>query len=145
MRHHLAVLYASYVDAILAGQKTVECRLAKLGNNPYRALRPGDLLWLKDSCGPIRAVAGVREVRFFDRLTPARVDWLCERFNGQIGASAAFWQERRDARFATLAWLENVCPLAPFRVSKSDRRAWVVLAEPPRPDRPLVSLDDRLA
>lgn len=145
MRHHLAILYAHYIDAILDGRKTVECRLSKLGNSPHGVLLPGDLIWLKDSCGPVRAVASVGMVRSFDRLTPARIAWLRKRFNEQIMAPPAFWHERSGARFATLVWLKNVCALQPFRVAKSDRRAWVVLAEPPAPNRPVASVPDRLA
>ena len=144
MRHHLAVLYRVYFDAILAGRKSIECRLAKMGNIPHGLVEPGDLIWLKESCGPIRAVCGVRMVRCFDRLTPARVDWLCRRFNAGIGAPGAFWRQHRYARVATLIWLDNVCALEPFVVKKSDRRAWVVLAAPPVPGEALVSAVDGL-
>jgi len=104
-----------------------------MGYTPHRALEPGDLIWLKESSGPVRAVATAGTVRCFDRLTPARVDWLRREFNDGIRAPASFWRRHRGARFATLAWLEDICALSPFWVVKHDRRAWVVLSGPPVP------------
>ncbi len=138
MQHHLATIKSQYIDAIMAGSKTVECRLSRLGIIPQGVVQPGDLLWLKESSGPIRAVAAVGEVRAFEGLTPVKVDWLQRRFNGGVAASPEFWRRHRDARFATLMWLVNVCPLQPFNVRKTDRRAWVVLAAPPMPGGALI-------
>jgi len=145
MRHHLAILYRNHLDAILAGEKTIECRLSKLGYIPRSSLDVGDLIWLKESSGPIRAVASAGTVKRFDGLTPARVDWLQSQFNDGIQAPASFWQQRRRSRFATLIWLENLCIFKPFWVVKRDRRAWVVLSGPPIPGRPIIGLSDKLA
>jgi hypothetical protein len=133
MQHHLAILHSTYLDAILTGEKTIECRLGRMGHIPYVGLNPGDSIWLKESSGPVRAVATAGMVRRFDRLTPARVDWLRREFNGGIRAPASFWRQHRGARFATLTWLQDVCALSPFWVVKRDRRAWVVLSSPPVP------------
>ena len=145
MRHHLAILYRTYVDAILVGDKTIECRLNRMGSIPQGLVEPGDLIWFKESNGPVRAVAAARIVRRFEGLTPERVDWLRRRFNGGIGASASFWRRHRDARAGVLIWLDNVCALEPFWVRKRDRRAWVVLAAPPVPGGPIVSSPNHLA
>lgn len=138
MQNHLSILKPGFIDAILAGSKTIECRLSRMGIIPHRKVKAGDLLWLKESAGPIRAVAAVGEVRGFEDLTPVRIDWLRRRFGRGIGAPAAFWRRYGDARFATLMWLVNVCPLHPFSVRKADRRAWVVLAAPPVPGEELI-------
>ena len=133
MQHHLAILYRTYLDAILAGEKTIECRFGKMGYLPRLGLAPGDMIWMKESAGPVRAVATAGRVRRFDRLTPARVARLRRKFNSGIRAPASFWRQHRDARFATLAWLVDVSGLSPFWVVKRDRRAWVVLSGPPVP------------
>jgi ASC-1-like (ASCH) protein len=145
MQHHLAILYRSYVDAILSGEKTIECRLSRMGNIPQALVQPGDLIWLKERCGPVRAVAAARVVRRFEHLTPDRVDWLRRRFNAGIAGPASFWYQHRSARVGVLIWLDNICPLEPFWVSKSDRRAWGVLAAPPVPGEPIVSQPGLLA
>ncbi|HSW44284.1 MAG TPA: ASCH domain-containing protein [Phycisphaerae bacterium] len=138
IQHHLAIFYRAYLDAVLAGTKTIECRLSRTGNIPHCLVKPGDLLWLKESAGPVRAVATAGVVRGFRDLAPTRIDWLRRRFNAGIGGVAPFWRQHRDARHATLIWLDNVCPLPPFNVIKRDRRAWVVLAGPPVPGEPIL-------
>ncbi len=52
-------------------------------------------------------------------------------------AGAEFFSQHRSARFATIILLGSVTRLNPFRVSKRDRRAWVVLNTPFRPDASL--------
>jgi len=145
MQHHLAILYRTYVDAILAGEKSIECRLSRMGNIPQSVVQPGDLIWFKERSGPVRAVASAKLVRRFDRLNPDRVDWLRRRVNPGVAAPASFWRQYRDARVGVLIWLDNVCALTPFWVRKNDRRAWVVLAAPPVPGRPIVSCPGHLA
>ena len=138
MRHHLAIVEGRYIDAILAGRKTIECRLGLIGSVPYGAVEAGDLIWFKEICGPVRGVASTQKVESFEALTPARVDWLRRTYNAQIGAPSSFWQAYQQARYATLVHLQEVCPLTPFRIQKRDRRAWVVLDEPPVPGQTLV-------
>lgn len=145
MRHHLAILQEAYLDAILAGRKTIECRLTRSGAEPFRVLQRGDLLWLKQSCGPIRAVASVVWAEHLANLTPTHVDWICEHLNYWIAAPKGFFVERRGARFGTLAWLGRVCALQPFSIRKSDRLPWVALAGPPVPNCPLRRQMRRLA
>jgi len=137
VRHHLAVLEARYLAGLVAGRKTVECRLSRTGCPPYGVISPGDLVWLKESGGPVRGLAGVARVEEFAELTPAKLRRLRTRFHDLVAAPASFWCERKRARFATLIRLEWVCAVQPFRVLKRDRRSWVVLGAPPVPGQPL--------
>jgi ASC-1-like (ASCH) protein len=138
MQHHLAILLPEYLEAILAGRKTIECRLGRRGSGPYQAVAAADLIWLKERCGPVRGVASVARVEWFEDLCPARVDRLREEFNRGIRAPGSFWEAHRQARVASLVWFAKICSLRPFRVQKVDREAWVVLAEPPVPGRGLI-------
>lgn len=137
VRHHLAVLYPAYLADILAGRKTVECRFGRTGLPPHGFLQAGDLIWFKEVSGPVRAVVRARSVRRLADLTPARVRLIRREWGRQIRAPEAFWQAHRGATAATLIWLGSVCPLRPFWVDKRDRRAWVVLADPPIPGHPV--------
>lgn len=133
MRHHLAILYRPLLKAIIEGQKKIECRLGKMGHPPHEVLSAGDLIWLKEAGGPIRAVATARSVRSFPHLTRHKLDLIRRRWSSEICAPESFWRSGRDATAATLIWLGEVCPLEPFRIVKRDLRAWVVLAGPPVP------------
>ena len=139
MRHHLAVLHRLHLNEILSGRKTVECRLGQIGYLPYGCVQGGDLIWLKEASGPVQAVASAAAVQTLQPLTPDLLDWVRRQFNDRIRAPAGFWHNGRRATAATLVWLEDVCPLRPFQVAKHDRRAWVPLAQPPVPGKPIAA------
>jgi hypothetical protein len=134
-RNHLAVLAAPYLQALLAGRKKVECRLTRSMRPPYGQVSPGDLLWLKQSGGPVRGLAGVARVDGFADLTPAGIHSLKQCYGKLVAAPASFWHAHESARFATLIGLEWVCAVRDFRVLKRDRSAWLVLEAPPVPGR----------
>lgn len=139
MQHHLAVLYRTFIDAILAGRKTVECRLGRWGRPPHGLVKMGDLIWLKQVSGPVRAAVRVAEVHTIPLVSATDLRLVQRDWNDRVGAPAAFWQRGRSASVATLIGLGDVCGFGPdgFKIIKRDRRAWVLLASPPVPGRPL--------
>ena len=137
--HHLAVLRRDYVAALLGGGKTVECRLSRVSRPPHGHVATGDWVWFKQSGGPVRAVARIGRVHEQNDLTPGRLAGLRARYGRAIQAPASFWETHGAARFATLIWLDHICAVQSFKLLKSDRRAWVVLACPPVPGRPLIA------
>jgi len=145
MRHHLAILYRPYLEEIMCGSKRIECRLGKIGYPPHGLVGSGDLIWLKETNGPVRAVASVAAVQLFHPLTDDLLDWVRHEFGDQIRAPAAFWRAGVDATAATLIGFDFVCCLRPFRIVKRDRRAWVPLAGPPIPGHSVRSFRGQLA
>ncbi|HOA73307.1 MAG TPA: ASCH domain-containing protein [Phycisphaerae bacterium] len=139
MRHHLAVLHQAYLTQIVMGRKTVECRLGRKGMAPNGMVQPGDLLWLKEVSGPICAAVRVQEVHSIPLGGAGAVERIRRDWNDRILAPASFWRAGRDASVATLILLGDLCSFRPFRIVKSDRRAWVTLAHPPVPGRSLRS------
>jgi len=49
---HVAILKPGYIQAILAGTKTIESRLTKTAQPPYGKVVTGERLYLKASGGP---------------------------------------------------------------------------------------------
>ncbi len=133
MTHHLAIIHARYIAAILSGKKVIECRLSKTRVSPFGAVSRGDKLWIKHPGGPVVATALVRRVTFYDPLTPQVVAAITKRYGPSLAAEAGLFIRHRNARYATLMLLGGVRRLTPFCVRKRDRRAWVVLEEPPCP------------
>lgn len=127
---HIAILKPGYIRDILAGAKTIESRLTRTANAPFGQVQPGERLFLKASGGPFMATAVAGEVLSFDGLTPIRVDRLRKRYGKRIGGDDAYWQMKRDSRFATL--IELIRP-EPISVGPSYKpaymRAWYVLDE----------------
>jgi ASC-1-like (ASCH) protein len=56
---HLVILKKPYLDAILSGKKKVESRFSKSRRNFLNSIKAGDLLFLKQSSGPVCATARV--------------------------------------------------------------------------------------
>jgi len=125
--YHLAILKRAYLDAIIAGEKTVELRLTRTRRAPFGRISRGDTVFLKPTGGPVCAKARVSAVKQFENLTPAVIEALKNRYNELVKAEESFWQSKRDCRFATLIFLEKVRLIEPVSINKRDWRAWVVL------------------
>jgi len=127
--YHLAILKRPYLEAILAGRKTIELRLTKTKCPPFGQIAVADKIFLKVSSGPVCATATVAAFKEFDNLTAERIIQLKQQYNGQIAGDEVFWRAKAEARFAVLVWLGNVRGIEPVRIDKKDWRAWVVLTE----------------
>lgn len=130
MTTHVAILLPRYIDLMLRGEKTMESRLTRRPIAPFDAIKAGDVIHFKASGGRYRAVAKAARVHCFKPNTPAEVEWLAQRFNGEVCAEPAYWDGKRHSRFATFIALCDVRPadtgpaLAPSRGP-----AWFVLGD----------------
>jgi ASC-1-like (ASCH) protein len=100
--YHLVILKKPYLDAILAGKKRIESRLSKTKPCFFERVLAGDKLFLKESSGPVCAMAKVAEVKNFDNLTPAQIVEIKQQYNGDILGSDEYWRSRSDCRFGFL-------------------------------------------
>lgn len=126
---HLAVFSEPYLSYVLSGQKTVETRFSSKRCAPYERVSCGDVILLKQVGGPVIGICEVRAVCFY----VLRDDTWSEikEFAREICAEEpSFWEERRDACFASLIHIVNVTSISPFRIHKRDRRGWVVIQRP---------------
>ncbi len=127
---HLAILKKHYLDKILDGSKKIELRLLKSAVPPFGCVSVGDTLVLKQSCGPVCAVAQIAALKQISNLNPAKIAQLKAQYNHLIGGDDEFWKFKSDCKFAVLCWLKNVKSIAPVWIYKKDWRAWVVLKKP---------------
>lgn len=140
--YHLALLQPAYIDAVLDGTKNVEARLSKVRTPPYEGVRLGDMIYLREVGGEIRATAMVAGVRSFAGLTPRDVDALRIEYGEDVRAPRAFWDERRDARYATFISLEQIREQEGgldwrCRVPQGSRSGWHMLDGPLSPLGPM--------
>lgn len=126
---HLVILKKQYLDAILVGRKTIESRLLKTKQPPIGRINPGDKLFLKQSSGPVRAIATAKTVKTFENLTPQKIAELKNLYNDKVLGADEYWEMKSDCNFAIFAWLKNVEEIPPVNIDKKDWRAWVVLTE----------------
>jgi len=125
---HLAILQPAYLRLILEGAKIIECRLTQSPKPPFGVIAKGEQIYLKESSGPVRAVAKVakvicRRINGLKELTAIR-----QKYGQAIMAQEDFWQSKSNCGYCSLIFLKQVRTLSkPFRISKNDMRAWVVL------------------
>jgi ASC-1-like (ASCH) protein len=129
---HIAVLLKPYLDLLLAGKKTVECRLTKDARDPYENIEPGERIYFKQSSGPFAATATVEHVMFENNLLPKRVKELQRDYNDLICGEQAYWDWKRESRYCTLIWLKDVAPIdnGP-QIRPLQGVAWLTLEEEP--------------
>ncbi len=127
MRHHLVVLKKRYIDAVLDGSKTVECRLTRSKRPYFGNIQIGDALFFKAVSGPVRGKGRVKHVKFFDNMTPEKIGAVKDRYNRQILGDDEFWRIKSDSQYAVLVWLDEISPIEPIRIDKKDWRGWVIL------------------
>jgi len=127
--YHLVILKKPYLDTILAGQKRIESRFTRIKCEPFGQVLPGDKLFLKESSGPVCAVATVTAVKNFENLTPGQIMEIKQRYNHYIRGSDKYWQSKANCRFGFLVQLKDVEQIEPVRICKKDWRAWVILTE----------------
>ncbi len=135
MRHHLAVLYRTYVSQNPAGAETVECRLGN-GFPPHgwSGPRPG-----LDQRGQRAGLAAATSGRCIACRSLVGMPSSPSAASGTTGAGPGRFLAGRPERLRGHADLPgDLCGgVPPFAIQKSDRRAWVPLSHPPVPGRAL--------
>lgn len=128
MADHLAILKRTYLELILAGEKSIECRLTRTSKPPFGVVKKGQRIYLKESSGPVRGVARAGKVICQQINSPGDLAKIRQKYNNKIMGKDDFWQSNCQVRYCTLIFLEGVRVLAePFRINKKDMRGWVVL------------------
>lgn len=125
---HLGVFIEPYLQLIIEGKKTIESRFSINRTAPYCKVEDGDLLLLKRSGGPIVGICQITQAWSYvldkdkwDTLKTQYAKALCIQ-------SPAFWEQKRNANYATLMKVRHVRPIEPaILFIKSDRRGWLAL------------------
>ncbi|OIP32358.1 MAG: hypothetical protein AUK47_20695 [Deltaproteobacteria bacterium CG2_30_63_29] len=116
-----------YLDRVVLGKKTIESRFSRNRQSPYGVVRAGDLILLKESSGPILAVATVQRSEFHALASEADTRVLIHRHRDALCLDGAFIELKASSRFASLFFLGEVVEAGPLSVIKTDRRSWVRL------------------
>lgn len=124
---HLAVFVEPFLQFLLDGRKTVESRFSIHRRPPFGCVSTGDLVLIKESGGPIVAVAEISDVWYY-QLDPNAWEMIRTRFAKQLCVDdPEFWESKASSYFATLMQIGRVEKLDPVACAKRDRRGWVVL------------------
>ncbi len=122
---HIAVMRNPYLNFILDGSKTVESRLSKKKIIPYEAVAEGDYILFKKTGGPIVAISTVEKYWYYQNPD---INWCKEKFNSLVLGSDEYWEQKRDAKYASFFLLSEVTKIQPIVIRKRDGRPWVVVS-----------------
>ncbi len=131
---HVAIMKKSWglLPKILSGEKTIESRWYKVGRSPWDRVKAGDVVYFKDSGGPISAKAGVRKVLQFSDLTPKKVWEILQRYGREDGLEEEelpkYFEMFKDKKYCLLIFLKKPEQVDPFRIDKrgfGTQLAWI--------------------
>jgi ASC-1-like (ASCH) protein len=124
---HLAVMVEPYLSLVLEGEKTIESRYSINMIPPFNKVRKGDIVILKKSGGDVEAVFEAGEIRCFYLNCKQDLLSIKEKYNDRLLIDDEFWEEKRDAKYATLVDIDSLLPLPKFRINKTSRAGWVTI------------------
>lgn len=134
MQHHLAIFTQPWLDLILVGKKTIDSRLAKVRCAPYGRINDGDVVYMKESAGPIKGQFTVSKVETFEDLTQEILRNINEHYHQEIFVNLRFQKFSEKwftSKYATLIHVDNVIAYRkPFYYPRKGRTAWIFLDKP---------------
>lgn len=125
--YHIAIMNKSFGDLIakiLSGEKKIESRWSKNKIAPWGKVHQNDVVYFKNSGGPVIAMATVGKIMQFERkdfdkareLFPAPDEWV------------------RGKNYCVLIWLKDPKKVKPFKINKSgfgSAAAWMCHSNSP--------------
>jgi predicted transcriptional regulator len=129
MSIHVAILKPTYARMILDGKKTVESRLTRTAQPPYRAIESGERIFIKASAGPFMATAIAGLIEQHQGLEPRDIQRLHRHHNNAVCGDDAYWELKENSRFAVFIHLTQVEPIEVGPAYNKSMRAWHVLDE----------------
>ena len=139
MNYHLAILTPGWIDLILDGKKTIESRFTKVKCAPYGKVNTGDVVYLKESGGPVKGQFAAAEVETFHFWRLHDIWSIFYKYRSQIFAwdypeevaSYCLPHKWMVSQYATLIHIADVIAYEhPFPYRQKGRSAWLLLKEP---------------
>lgn len=132
---HLAIYSkkrnAEYIDMLLDGQVLTDIKWMYNKVAPYKRLNIDDVIFIKESSGPVVGKVEVAGFEYIDVFHPDQIrDIMLENFDDmafkdeeQLNRYAA---KKAHKRYGTLIRFKNPVRLKkPIRIEKLDRRVWI--------------------
>jgi len=135
--NHLAIYNTKaygddYIALMLQGSKTIDSKFSYRKTAPYQRLQPGDVIYLKESSGPIRGRVFVTQVVHDVLETPDEVlSYLAPQYKALGIKNEAHlmkvWEAQAEKRYVCQWHMDNPQVLhEPANIIKRDMRSWVV-------------------
>jgi len=131
---HIAVMKKSWglTEKILTGEKTVESRWYKSRYSPWNKIKPGDVVYFKDSGEPVSVRAEVVKILQFDNLTAKKTEQILSEYGKVDLGTSHIMPEIREyvsgKNYCILVFFNNVEKIKPFNIDKTGfgvMSAWI--------------------
>ncbi len=133
--NHLAIYSRNrskdYITMMLLGTKTVDVKLSYRKMAPYKKLAEGDVVYIKESAGPIVGRFTINKVKDVEIINPNQILDMLFDIRDEVGletdeAVLKMYNKVMYKKYMTIFWFENPEKLVPpIKIIKSDRRVWV--------------------
>lgn len=124
---HLAVMVQPYLSLVLEGTKTIESRYSINMVSPYKKVKKGDIILLKKSGGDAVAIFEAGDIRCYQLKCKKDLFLIKEEFNDRLRIDDDFWEEKSNAKYATLVDIGKLLQIPRFRINKTSRLGWVTI------------------
>jgi len=131
---HLAIMKKSWglTDKILRGKKKIESRWYSVKCKPWDSIKKGEIVYFKDSGGPVRIKAEVDKVIQFADLIPDKVKEILDEYSRDDGIEkeqiSEFFERFKNKKYCILIFLKNPQEIKPFEIDKTGfgiMSAWI--------------------
>jgi len=121
-------------DKILNGQKKIESRWYSVKCKPWDNIKKGEIVYFKDSGGPVRIKAVVNKVMQFADLTPKKVKEILDVYGRDDGITQVkipeFFERFKNKKYCILIFLKNPQEIKSFEIDKTGfgvMSAWIAI------------------
>ena len=121
-------------DKILNGQKKIESRWYSVKCKPWDNIKKGEIVYFKDSGGPVRIKAVVNKVMQFADLTPKKVKEILDVYSRDDGITQVkipeFFERFKNKKYCILIFLKNPQEIKSFEIDKTGfgvMSAWIAI------------------
>lgn len=133
---HLAIMKKSWglTKKILIGEKRIESRWYTTKRSPWNMIKPGDIIYFKDSGEPVSIKAEVEKVVQFANLSSEKVKDILNKYGKDDGLNEDnipyFIERFRNKKYCMLIYLKNPQKVEPFFINKGgfgSMSAWITI------------------
>jgi len=116
---------------MFSGEKTVDIKLSDRKIPPYNKIRNGDMLYIKESSGPVIGRILIPKVTYYEIFDPMQILGILLTIQDQVGLDdkehvTRMFERVAGKRYVTLFELSEPEPLEiPIYIEKYDRRVWI--------------------
>lgn len=123
---HLGIFMEPGLSDIMGGKRTIEARFGKNRSAPYGQIAGGDIVVMKKTGGSVSGYFTVGKAEFLciSEISMPEIKLL---YNDRLRISDELWELKKDSRYATLIFIDEVRKLDGFGIPKKGMQTWIVL------------------